>query len=85
MDLSFTKEDLAFQKEVRDWIAENYTDELKARNAMSKNGYLDKDGMLEWQRKLDEKGWFVANQLVSGESRGVKSQNSPALSARRNA
>ena len=61
MDLSFTKEDLAFQKEVRDWIAENYTDELKARNAMSKNGYLDKDGMLEWQRKLDEKGWFVAN------------------------
>ena len=61
MDLSFTKEDLAFQKEVRDWIGENYTDELKARNAMSKNGYLDKDGMLEWQRKLDEKGWFVAN------------------------
>ena len=38
MDLSFTKEDLAFQKEVRDWIAENYTDELKARNAMSKTG-----------------------------------------------
>ena len=61
MDLSFTKEDLAFQKEVRDWIAANYTEELKARNAMSKNGYLDKDGMLEWQRKLDDKGWFVAN------------------------
>ena len=61
MDLSFTAEDLAFQKEVRDWISENYSDELKQRNAMSKNGYLDKDGMLEWQRKLDEKGWFVIN------------------------
>lgn len=61
MDLSFTKDDLAFQKEVREWIAENYSDELKARNAMSKNGYLDKDGIIEWQRKLDEKGWFVAN------------------------
>ena len=61
MDLSFTEEDLAFQKEVRDWIAENYSDELKARNAMSKNGYLDKDGIIEWQRKLDEKGWFVIN------------------------
>ena len=61
MDLSFTPEDLAFQKEVRDWISENYTDELKRRNSLSKNGYLDKDGMLEWQRKLDEKGWFVIN------------------------
>ncbi len=61
MDLSFTSEELAFQKEVRTWIADNYSPELKARNAMSKNGYLDKDGMLEWQRKLDEKGWFVLN------------------------
>lgn len=61
MDLSFTSEDLAFQKEARDWIAENYTEELRRRNSMSKNGYLDKDGMLEWQRKLDEKGWFVLN------------------------
>ncbi|MEL7545616.1 MAG: acyl-CoA dehydrogenase family protein [Pseudomonadota bacterium] len=61
MDLSFTDADLTFQKEVRDWIAENYTDELRARNALSKNGYLDKDGMLEWQRKLDDKGWFVSN------------------------
>ena len=25
MDLSFTPEDTAFQKEVRDWIAEAYT------------------------------------------------------------
>ncbi|MEM7494044.1 MAG: acyl-CoA dehydrogenase family protein [Pseudomonadota bacterium] len=61
MDLSFTKEDLAFQAEVRDWIAENYTEELRARNALSKNGYLDKDGMLEWQRRLDSKGWFVVD------------------------
>lgn len=61
MDLSFTSEDLAFQKEARDWIAANYTEELRRRNSMSKNGYLDKDGMLEWQRKLDEKGWFVLN------------------------
>lgn len=61
MDLSFTSEDLAFQKEVRDWISENYSDELRRRNALSKNGYLDKDGIIEWQRKLNERGWFVAN------------------------
>jgi alkylation response protein AidB-like acyl-CoA dehydrogenase len=61
MDLSFTKEDLAFQQEVRAWIADAYTPELRRRNAMSKNGYIDKEGMVEWQQKLDQKGWFVAN------------------------
>ena len=61
MDLSFTPEDLAFQKEVRDWIAENYSEDLRRRNALSKTNYLDKEGMVEWQRKLDDKGWFVVN------------------------
>ena len=61
MDLSFTDEDRAFQKEVRDWIAEAYTPELRARNAMSKNGYLDKEGMVDWQKKLHAKGWIAPN------------------------
>lgn len=55
MDLSFTKEDLEFQQEVRDWIAEAYTPELRAKKAMSKNGYLDKEGQVEWQKRLYEK------------------------------
>ena len=42
MDLSFTPEDTEFQKEVRDWIATAYTPDLRAKMAMSKNGYLDK-------------------------------------------
>jgi len=61
MDLSFTKEDLEFQKEVRDWIAEAYTPELRAKMAMSKNGYLDKAGQVEWQKRLYEKGWVAPN------------------------
>ncbi|MAN47432.1 MAG: pimeloyl-CoA dehydrogenase large subunit [Alphaproteobacteria bacterium] len=61
MDLSFTKEDLEFQQEVRDWIAEAYTPELRAKMAMSKNGYLDKQGQIEWQKKLYEKGWVAPN------------------------
>lgn len=61
MDLSFTKEDLEFQKEVRDWIAEAYTSELRAKMAMSKNGYLDKAGQVEWQKRLYEKGWVAPN------------------------
>ena len=61
MDLSFTKEDLEFQQDVRDWIAEAYTPELRAKMAMSKNGYLDKQGQVEWQKKLYEKGWVAPN------------------------
>ena len=61
MDLAFTPEEIAFQTEVREWIAANYTEELRAKNALSKNGYIDKEGMIEWQKRLDTRGWFVAN------------------------
>ena len=61
MDLSFTPEDTAFQQEVRSWIADAYTPELRAKMAMSKNGYLDKEGQVAWQRKLHERGWVAPN------------------------
>ena len=61
MDLAFTEEERAFAKEVRDWIAEAYTPELRAKQAMSKNGYLDKEGMVEWQKKLHARGWIAPN------------------------
>ncbi|MEL7482254.1 MAG: acyl-CoA dehydrogenase family protein, partial [Pseudomonadota bacterium] len=61
MDLSFTAEDRAFQTEVRDWISENYTDDLRAKQALSKNGYLDKDGMVAWQKRLHGRGWIAPN------------------------
>lgn len=64
MDLSFSPEDLAFQKEVREWISENYTDDLRERNRLSKNGYLDKDSMVAWQKRLNEKGWAAPNWPV---------------------
>jgi alkylation response protein AidB-like acyl-CoA dehydrogenase len=61
--LAFTPEDRAFQKEVRDWIAENYTPDLRAKSAASKNGYLDKEGQVAWQKKLYE-GWVAPNWPV---------------------
>jgi alkylation response protein AidB-like acyl-CoA dehydrogenase len=64
MDLSFSKEDLAFQSEVRGFIEANYDADLRARNAQSKNGYLDKDGMLKWQRALYRKGWAAPHWPV---------------------
>lgn len=61
MDLSFTDKDRAFQQEVRSWIGQAYTPELRAQKALSKNGYLDKAGQIAWQKKLFEKGWVAPN------------------------
>jgi alkylation response protein AidB-like acyl-CoA dehydrogenase len=57
MDLSYSADDLAFRDEVRGFIDENFDDALRAQIAQSKNGYLDKDGQLKWQRALYRKGW----------------------------
>jgi len=64
MDLAFTDEDRAFQTDVRNWIEENYTPDLRAKQAMSKNGYLDKEGMVSWQKRLNDKGWIAPNWPV---------------------
>jgi len=61
MDLTFTEEDRAFQTEVRDWIQANYSDDLRARNDLSKNGYLAKEDMVAWQKKLHDRGWIAPN------------------------
>ena len=64
MDLTFSEEDRAFQEEVRAWIKENYTEDLRERNRLSKNGYLDKDSIVTWQKRLNEKGWAAPNWPV---------------------
>lgn len=61
MDLSFSKEDEAFRQEVRQFIAENYTDDIRAKSARSKHGYIDKEGHVTWQKRLAKKGWLAPN------------------------
>jgi alkylation response protein AidB-like acyl-CoA dehydrogenase len=61
MDLAFSKDDVAFRDEVRRFIDENFDAELRAKMAQSKNGYLDKDGQLKWQRALYKRGWAAPN------------------------
>ncbi|CAN5461866.1 acyl-CoA dehydrogenase family protein [soil metagenome] len=64
MDLAFSAEDLAFQQEVRDWIATAYDDDLRHKMAQSKNGYLDKAGQVKWQKRLFERGWAAPDWPV---------------------
>jgi len=64
MDLDFSPEDLAFREEVRAFIAEAYDDDMRARMAQSKNGYLDKESQVRWLKKLHEKGWIAPDWPV---------------------
>ncbi len=64
MDLSFSPEDEAFRKEVKDFIAEHYTDDIRDQVSRSKNGYIDKHLHVKWQKSLAKKGWATPNWPV---------------------
>jgi alkylation response protein AidB-like acyl-CoA dehydrogenase len=61
MDLAFSAEDIAFRDEVRQWLADNWPQEMRDRIARSPNGYLTKEDHVWWQKKLYEKGWIAPN------------------------
>ncbi len=64
MDLEFSKEDFAFQQEVREWIAENYPQEMRERKARSPGGHLTREDHVYWQQALYRKGWAGLNWPV---------------------
>ena len=57
MDMEFSPEDLAFQKEVRDFIAENYPADLRGKQ--DEGDELTKEDFLAWHRILYKKGWVA--------------------------
>jgi alkylation response protein AidB-like acyl-CoA dehydrogenase len=61
MNLEFSKEDLEFQKEVRGWIEENLTAEMREVLQRSATGHLSKELQTEWQQRMAKKGWAVPN------------------------
>ena len=61
MNLQFTQEELDFQKEVKDWIKENYPSDMKERYVNSPNGHLTKEEHVQWQQALFSKGWAGIN------------------------
>jgi hypothetical protein len=46
MDLTFGKEELAFQQEVRDWLKENLTPEILGEIKVGRNAYMPKERLI---------------------------------------
>jgi alkylation response protein AidB-like acyl-CoA dehydrogenase len=57
MDMEFSPEDLAFQQEVRTFIAENYPEELRGKQDEGEE--LSKEDFLAWHKVLYKKGWVA--------------------------
>lgn len=57
MDLEFSPEDLAFQQEVRTFIAENYPQRLRGKQDEGEE--LSKEDFLSWHKVLAKKGWVA--------------------------
>lgn len=59
MDLRFSGEELRFQQEVRDFLAENLSDEIVEAAARNSSVFVEKELALKWQAILAKKGWAV--------------------------
>ena len=57
MQLEFSPAEIAFQKEVRTFIAENYPENL--RSVQDEGHDLSKEDFLSWHRILAKKGWIA--------------------------
>lgn len=57
MDLKFTPEEIAFQSEVRSFVAENYPASLRGRRKIERE--LSKEEHLSWHKVLTKKGWVA--------------------------
>lgn len=57
MDINFSPQDLEFQREVRAWFQANTPEALKRKVVTGQ--MLQKDEIVSWQRKLDDRGWLV--------------------------
>ena len=70
MDLTFGTEELAFQQEVRSWLKENLTPEIMGESKVSRNAYLPKERLIDWQKRLAKKGWLCTGCPKEGGGPG---------------
>jgi alkylation response protein AidB-like acyl-CoA dehydrogenase len=63
VDTAFAPEDLAFRDQVREFFAQAWDDELQARMA-SGDPQTTRQAIIDWQKRLYEKGWIAPNWPV---------------------
>ena len=62
MDINFSKEDIAFREEVKDWLENDYPKHVKDK---TDNGIaLTKQDMIDFHKALSKKGWMGYNWPV---------------------
>ena len=59
MDLSLSAEEDVFQQEVRDFLDEKLTADLREATSLTTTVFVEKDIALRWQAILHEKGWLA--------------------------
>jgi len=59
MDLSLAPEDLAFREEVKSFLAEKFTPELRAATARQAGVFAEADLNRRWHKVLYERGWVA--------------------------
>jgi len=57
MDLAMRPEDVAFRDEVRAFLNENLTEDLKAHARLTPGILADHDLRVEWLKRLYKRGW----------------------------
>src|SRR3984957_19700925 len=61
MRLAFNDEELAFQKEVRDWLPAKTPPEGGEESRPTRTSHVSKERLLQWQKKLASRGWLCPN------------------------
>ena len=59
MDLNFSEEELQFQQEVRQFLADNLPASVVQAHKTNASVFVEKETALEWQKVLVDKGWAV--------------------------
>ncbi|QLL07593.1 acyl-CoA dehydrogenase family protein [Mycobacterium vicinigordonae] len=57
MDLQWSQDELDFQAEVRDFLAEKLTPDLRRAGRLMTSVYADHEASMAWQAILHERGW----------------------------
>ncbi len=62
MNIDLTNEELAFRDEVRQFLAEEYPEDIRRKR--NEGITLERDDMIRWQKALNDRGWFAVNWPV---------------------